>query len=82
MTTIEITTNNKLSFSIVESMEIFWINSLKRVTIGRKCPFIKMIDTHTEGVCKLYFDCYISKTNTKADALAMLQKIVNAAQSQ
>lgn len=44
--------------------------------------FDKMIDTHTEGVCKLYFDCYISKTNTKADALAMLKNIVNAAQSQ
>lgn len=38
--------------------------------------FEKMIDNHTEGVCKLYFDCHITKTNTKTDALAMLQKIL------
>jgi plasmid replication initiation protein len=43
---------------------------------GNMLHLDKLIENHTEGVCKLYFDCYVTKTNTKTDALAMLQKIL------
>jgi Initiator Replication protein len=43
---------------------------------GNMLHLDKLIEQHTEGVCKLYFDCYVTKTNAKTDALAMLQKIL------
>ncbi len=43
---------------------------------GNMLHLDKLIENHTEGVCKLYFDCYVAKTNTKTDALSMLQKIL------